>query len=280
MIRIMIKLFCEAVFLFMLISCNNTASVRSIDTSSFGNINMIKEIDGQVYVLNATTSSVHLLKDGKLELFIDLRVKGRDFLQDFDIEDDTLYYSNTYDEIFISSGSVIEDTLKVKNPDRIAVLENQVYVTSRKAEEGFYYMKKIDPDTNMILKTIQLNDEPLHGLMQEDYGLFRYKDSLAVYNPVRKRIEKYDKELELRYTVGFKDDLEYGNLYISDDLIRILCVKDDNISVLEIQSDGRRSMFDTGIQSENIDIGSSCLTNSAVYLYDYIDGRIIIRDLK
>ncbi len=264
----------------LLTSCNLTDSYQTIDTSSFGNINMIKEINGQVYVLNATTSSVHLLKDGKLELFVDLRVKGRDFLQDFDIEDDTLYYSNTYDEIFYSSGSVVEDSVKVNNPDRIAVLEGEVFVTSRKAENGFYYLKKIDPDTNMILKTIKLNDEPLHGLMQEDYGLFKFKDSLAVYNPVRKRIEKYDKDLELRYTVGFKDDLEYGNLYISDDLIKILCVKDDNISVLEIQNAGRRSMFDTGIQSENIDIGSSCVTENSVYLYDYIGGKIFILDLQ
>ncbi len=263
-----------------LCSCGVRNVSQTINISSFGNINMIKEIDGQVYVLNATTSSVHILKDGKLELFIDLRVKGRDFLQDFDMEDDTLYYSNTYDEIFISKGSVIEDTLKVKNPDRIAVLENDVFVTSRKAENGFYYLKKIDPETNMILKTIRLNDEPLHGLMQEDYGLFRFKDSLAVYNPVRNRIEKYDRDLELRYTVGFKDDLEYGNFYISDDLIRVLCVKDDNISVLKIQSDGRRSMSDTGIQSENIDIGSSCVTDSSAYLYDFIDGKIIVCDLK
>lgn len=261
-------------------ACYYTDDIKNIGTSSFGNINMIKGIDGQVYVLNATTSSVHLLKDGKLELYRDIEISGRDFLQDFDMEDDTLYYSNTYDEIFVSPGSVIVDTLKVINPDRIAVLEGEVFVTSRKAEDGFYYLKKIDPATNMILKTIRLNDEPLHGLDQQDYGLFRYKDSLALYNPVRKRIEKYDRDLELRFTVGLDKGMTYGNLYVSDDLVRILCVRDDNISVLEVQNDGRRYFQDTGIGSENIDIGSSCVTGSKVYLYDYIESKIFISDFR
>ncbi len=275
-----INLILNTAMFFIFISCNNSPNLQVIDTSSFGNINMIKEINGQVYVLNATTSSVHIIKDGRLELFRDITISGRDFIQDFDMEDDTLYYSNTYDEIFISSGSEIEDTLKVKNPDRIAVLENEVFVTSRKAEDGFYYIKKIDVDTNMILKTVRLNDEPLHGLAQEDYGLFMFKDSLAVYNPVRSRIEKYDSGLELRFTVDFKKGSEYGNMYISENRIRILCVNESKISVLEVHNDGRMQMFDTGIESENIDIGSSCVTYSAVYLYDYIDGEIIIRDLK
>lgn len=275
-----LKYFLLSLIFLLLTSCILTNSYQVIDTSSLGNINMIKEINGQVYVLNATTSSVHIIKDGRLELFRDITISGRDFIQDFDMEDDTLYYSNTYDEIFISSGSEIEDTMNVKNPDRIAVLENEVFVTSRKVEDGFYYIKKIDPDTNMILKTVRLNDEPLQGLVQENYGLFRFKDSLTVYNPVRSRIEKYDSGLELRFTVDFKKSSEYGNMYISENSIRILCVNESKISVLEVHNDGRRQMFDTGIKSENIDIGSSCVTYSAVYLYDYIDGKIIIRDLK
>ncbi|MBN2856829.1 MAG: hypothetical protein JXN63_00355, partial [Candidatus Delongbacteria bacterium] len=80
------------------------------DLSSSGAVNSIKEINGEVYILNSTNSSILKLSGGQTDLFRDIEIEGRDFLQDFDIDRETVYYSNTYDEIFKAKGNAVEDT--------------------------------------------------------------------------------------------------------------------------------------------------------------------------
>ena len=258
-------------------SCNTSKNQKEIDLSDFGSVNIIKEIGGQVYVLNATTSSVYILKEGRLELFRDIDIDGRDFVLDFDIAGAKVYYSNTYDEIFVSSGSVIEDTLKILNPDRIAVKGSNLFVTSRKAEDGRFYIRSVDAETGALLRTVSMNDEAVSGMTFSKILIAVNSNRLWAVNDLRKRVEVYNFELELMENYPLDVRYEYGNFCISDEWIRILSSRDGKIFISESPlSEFTIDINDTGIDSENFDISASCITGNIMYLYDFINSRISI----
>jgi len=260
-----------------LLSCRNkeiTTEPKVIDLSSFGSVNMIKEIGGEIFVLNSTASSIHKLYGDSLSLFRDLEIGGRDFLLDFDIEGDKVYYSNTYDEIFISSGASIEDTIKVFNPDRIAVIDSLLYVTSRKAEDENVLLKLYNIKSKKEINCIPLNDSPVTEMKFAQVTIAEVQDGLWVMNPFRSKLEKYDGELKIVSNLDLPQDYRYGNFDVREGVIKIIAWKDDKISILSIENGDLGFKFVKS--SADIDIMTSCVTDTKIIIYDYIDQSIIV----
>ncbi|MGD9708009.1 MAG: hypothetical protein AB7V07_10150 [Candidatus Delongbacteria bacterium] len=258
-------------------SCNTSKNQNEIDLSYFGSVNIIKEIGGEMYVLNSTESSVYKLKEGRLELFRDIDIGGRDFVLDFDITGAKVCYSNTYDEIFVSSSSSIEDTIKVLNPDRIEVADSKLFVTSRKAEDGRFYIRSVDAETGKLLNKVSINDEAVSGMTFSKISIAVNSYRLWAVNDLRKRVEVYNFELELMESYPLDVCYEYGNFYISDEWIRILSSRDGKIFIAESPLlEFKQDITDTGIGSGNFDISASCITGNIMYLYDFINSRISI----
>jgi hypothetical protein len=263
-----------------ILSCKNkesNAEPQSIDLSTFGSVNMIKEIGGEIYVLNSTTSSVYRLDGDSLKLFRDLKIGGRDFLQDFDIEGDKVYYSNTYDEIFVSSGNAIGDTIMVINPDRIAVIDSLLYVTSRKNEEWYFYLKLFDIKSKKEVSCIPLNDSLITEMKFAQVSIAEDRYGLLVLNPFRNRLEKYNADLKIISSIDLPAGYEYGNFSISDGGLKIIASRGDEIFICLIQNGKTEFLPIKNIKSQSIDIRSSYINKDRVLLYDYIDGKIIIR---
>ena len=263
-----------------ILSCKNKEindEPKVIDLSSFGNVNMIKEIGGEIFVLNSTASAIHKMSGDSLSLFRDLEIGGRDFLLDFDIEGDNVYYSNTYDEIFVSSGSSIEDTIKVFNPDRIAVIDSMLYVTSRKPEEGYVLLKLIDVKSEKEVNCIPLNDSLIKEMRFAQAAIAEDKDGLWVLNPFRSKVEKYDSNLKVVSSIDLPAGYEYGNFNFSGGGLKIITSKDNEILIFSNQNSCSEFLPIRGIKFGSIDIRSSCVTKDKIYLYDYIEGVITIR---
>jgi len=262
-----------------LLSCRNkeiTTEPKVIDLSSFGSVNMIKEIGGEIFVLNSTASSIHKLYGDSLSLFRDLEIGGRDFLLDFDIEGDKVYYSNTYDEIFISSGASIEDTIKVFNPDRIAVIDSLLYVTSRKAEDENVLLKLYNIKSKKEINCIPLNDSPVTEMKFAQVTICGSDDELWIINPFRSRMEQYDTDLNLLDSISLPNDKQYGNFIFKDNIVRILC-SETKTGILMITRNSKAS--DTNIEwfkNENIDIRTSCVRMNRIILYDFIEMKLIL----
>lgn len=266
-----------------LISCRNkeiNTEAKVIDLSSLGSVNMIKVIGGEIFFLNSTASSIHKLAGDSLSLFRDIEIRGRDFLLDFDIEGDKVYYSNTYDEIFVSSGNAIEDTIKVLNPDRIAVMGSLLYVTSRKAEDGYFYLKLIDLDTNGLLNRVKLNDTIQTEMKFAQASIFESGDELWVMNPFRNRLEKYNRELLIVSKSDMPKGYEYGNISISEAGIKIFASKANEVFLFFIKNDQPEIIRERSINSAATDIRTSCVAKDKVLLYDFINSSIIINLTK
>jgi hypothetical protein len=266
-----------------LISCRNkeiTTEPKVIDLSSFGSVNMIKEIGGEIFVLNSTASSIHKLYGDSLSLFRDLEIGGRDFLLDFDIEGDKVYYSNTYDEIFISSGNTVEDTIKVLNPDRIAVMGSLLYLTSRKAENGDFYLKLIDLDTKELLNRVKLNDTIQTEMKFAQASICESGNDMWVMNPFRNRLEKYNRELQIVSKSDMPKGYEYGNIGISEAGIKIFASKANEVFLFFIKNDQPEIIRERSINSATTDIRTSCIAKDKVLLYDFINSSIIINLTK
>jgi len=269
------------IVLLTIISCKKNEvpvdSSKILDLSSFGSVNMIKEIGGEIFVLNSTASAIHKMSGGSLSLFRDLEIGGRDFLLDFDIEGDNVYYSNTYDEIFVSSGSSIEDTIKVFNPDRIAVIDSLLFVTSRKPEDGFVLLKLIDIKSKKEINCILLNDSLIIEMKFAQVSIAEDKDGLWVMNPFRSKVEKYDSNLKVVSSIDLPAGYEYGNFNFSGGGLKIITSKDNEILIFSNQNSCSEFLPIRGIKFGSIDIRSSCVTKDKIYLYDYIEGVITIR---
>jgi DNA-binding beta-propeller fold protein YncE len=261
------------------LSCKNkeiNAELKIIDLSSFGSVNMIKEIDGKIYVLNSTGSSVYKFDGSSLSLFRDLEIRGRDFLLDFDIEGDKVYYSNTYDEVFVSSGSVIEDTIKVFNPDRIAIIDSLLYVTSRMPEDGDIYLKLIDIESGIEINRIRLNDTPESEMKFAQVAMAEDSVSLWLMNPFRSKLEKYNGDLNIISAFDLPCDYQYGNFDVHDEEIKIISSKDNYISILNINLKDGKDELKPVFNSADIDIMTSCVSGKKTVIYDYISQSIII----
>jgi hypothetical protein len=261
-------------------SCKNKElndESKVIDISSLGNVNMIKEIGGEIFLMNSTASAIHKTSGDSLSLFRDLEIGGRDFLLDFDIEGDKVYYSNTYDEIFVSSGNTIEDTINVFNPDRIAVIDSMLYVTSRKPDEGYILLNLIDIKSKKEVNCIPLNDSLIIEMKFAQAAITEDKDGLWVLNPFRSKVEKYDSNLKVVSSIDLPAGYEYGNFNFSGGGLKIITSKDNEILIFSNQNSCSEFFPIKSIKSGSIDIRSSCVTKDKIYLYDYIEGVITIR---
>ncbi|HAQ62453.1 TPA: hypothetical protein DCR49_10730 [Candidatus Delongbacteria bacterium] len=272
------------IFSIAVLSCNNKEVMtehKIIDLSSFGSVNMIKEIAGDIYVLNSTASSIHKLNADSLSLFRDLEIGGRDFLLDFDIEGNKVYYSNTYDQIFISSGNTIEDTIKVFNPDRIAVMDSLLYVTSRKAEDENVLLKLYDIKSKKEISCIPLNDSPVAEMKFAQASICESGNNLWVMNPFRNRLEKYNSDLGIVSILELPQGYEFGNFSAVENELTILAVIDRKIFTIRIYEDKNSdSSIIFELPNDNIDISSSCILQDYVFLYNYIDSKILTKSFK
>lgn len=266
----------QMILLVMALNSCVEKKIIEYDMSSSGAVNSIKEIKGEAYILNSTNSSIIKLKDGKTELFRDLEIKGRDFLLDFDIDGETVYYSNTYDEIFISSGSVTEDTIKVQNPDRIALVGEKLFVTSRRSESGYFFIRRIDPVLKTLEKKIPLNDTVNNEAVFSRFTLYEHNSRLWLINPFRNTAECYDTDLNKAGSILLPASYKYGNFLVTDDELKIIASCGSEIFMISIQrKNGRNFVVPLNIKSENIDITSSCVTAEFTILYDYINSSVI-----
>ncbi len=269
---------------FILSSCNEsrtaTGNQTVIDLSSFGSVNMIKEIGGDIYVLNSTASAIHKLSRDSLSIFRDLEIGGRDFLLDFDIEGDKVYYSNTYDEIFISSGSAIEDTISVFNPDRIAVIDSLLFVTSRKPEDENVLLKLYDIKSKKEISCIPLNDSPVTDIKFAQVAISEVQGGIWLANPFRSKLERYNDELKVVSSIDLPQDYEYGNFSLSEAGIIMLATKVNEVFLFFIKSDKPEIIRERSINSLSTDIRTSCIAKGKVLLYDFINSSIIINLTK
>lgn len=248
----------------------------SVDMTAFGSVNSIKNIGGEIYLLNSSKSSIHKLNGTLVQSFQDIDINGRDFLLDFDIEGEKIYYSNTYDEIFISSGRSIEDTIKVLNPDRIAVIDSLLFVTSRKPEEGKVYLKLINIKNGKEISRTLLNDSLIIEMKFGQVSLAENEDGLWVLNPFRLKLEKYNSQLQLVSSFDLTAGYEYGNFAVQGNSIVIIASKDKKIVINTIIKNGKpESKTLDNINFENIDIKTSCVTKDKIMLYDFIELSII-----
>lgn len=267
------------IFVAVLNSCVENKKIIRYDMSSSGAINSIKEINGEIYVLNSTNSSILKLSGGRTELFRDLEVKGRDFLLDFDIEGQTVYYSNTYDEIFKADRNAIEDTIKVMDPDRIEVAGDRIFITTRKAEEGYFYIISVDKLKGKVIAKRALNDSFVTGGVFSTASISASKKGLWLINTFRNRLELYVNDLQLSQTHKLDNSYQYGNFRINQNQADILCSKNGSVFACKFDLiSGEYKYSEMKCEPGSFDLSVSAVSEGGIYIYDYIQG--IIRILR
>ena len=256
-------------------SCVENNKTFEYDLSDVGAINSIKEINGTVYILNSTKSSILKISGGKIDIFRDIEIKGRDFLLDFDIVGDTVYYSNTYDEIFKASGNVIEDTIKIGSPDRIEVIGDRIFITSRKAEEGNFYLISVDKITGKIISKTALNDGTVTEGVFSTVAVSASGKEVWLINTFKSRLEFYGGDLKLNKYYNLDNSYLYGNFRVTGTEVNILCSKNGSIFICVYDlGSGDYKYSEKKCGSSSIDLTVSAVTGDGIYIYDYISGIV------
>ena len=261
------------IFSTILISCNINDKDIVIDTSSHGSINMIKIIIGEdVLVLNSTRSSIQKIDGDSLITVIDPYIKGRDFVQDFVLDGEDVYLSNTYDEIFKLKGNSIVDTFKVFSPDKIAKIGDKLYVTSR-LDNGM--LRMVD------LKTKKVISKNFHKTKKNEakFGqtsLTVSMDKVYILDNSSRVLTTFDTELEKLKEIQLPVEIEYGNMSVVNDMLYVLGNENNKLSVIIVKN-YNYSKISTDIDLSSIDLRTSSIDNNKIYLYDYLQGKIEIK---
>ncbi|MFO7810452.1 MAG: hypothetical protein R6V47_03665 [Candidatus Delongbacteria bacterium] len=273
------KIYFLLILMIFLFSCYNRSKSCSYDVSELGTINSIKEIKGKMFILNGTNSSIHLLDKGKTVSFRNIDVKGRDFLLDFCISQDTVFWSNTYDKIFISLNSDIIDTIMIDDPDKIEKRGEELFITSRIPKKGFFSLRKISLSSGKIISETFLNDEKITNAVFSKTSIKADKDKIYLVNPIKNRLEIYNSELDILSFTDLEQDYSYGNLFVTNEEVRIICEKNNSLFLCISGFEKDPSFINLNTSSENIDIVSSYVSLGSVYLYDFIRSEIIFLPL-
>ena len=267
----------------LLISCITTKKDIIIDTSSHGSINMIKVIDGEVYVLNSTRSSIQKIDGDSLVTVLDIDIKGRDFLLDFAKKGNEFYVSNTYDEIFRTVNGEIIDTIKVKGPDKIAFLGDNLLITSRVNcyEERNDLSKDLSYyDYDLITKELnELSTWSMKSTNEITFGQTALNCSgnyYYIFNPSRSSILIQDRNYRYIDEFDLTKTISYGNMFVENDMILILANENDKLIIFKIVKDSTRRI-EINIDISSIDLRTSAIDFNKLYLYDYAGGKIEIK---
>jgi len=263
------------IFVIFVVSCKqNRATI--IDTSSCGAINMIKIIGEDIFVLNSTKSSIQKIDRDSLKTVFDIDIKGRDFLLDFVIDGEDVYFSNTYDEIFKFRNNSITDTLKVFSPDKIAKMKDKLIVTSR-IKNGFLYM--IDLDTKEVLSKKLKSEEIKENTKFGQNSIVVLRNEVYMLDGSSATVSIFDENLELLKEIYLPQNINYGNISIVDDKPHILADENGKLSIytLEINQYLKNNQ---NIDISTIDLHTSAIDKENLYLYDYLNGKIIIKNWK
>ncbi|MCK5760214.1 MAG: hypothetical protein KAH33_02905 [Candidatus Delongbacteria bacterium] len=258
-------------FALFLISCNSIHSDIVIDTSSHGSINMIKIVGKDMLVLNSTRSSIQKVDGDSLITVVDPEITGRDFVLDFILDGEDVYLSNTYDEIFKYKGNVIVDTFKVFSPDKIAKIGEKLYVTSR-VGNGLFYM--IDIKTKKVISKSfnKTQNEARFGQISLAVSM----DKVYILDNSSRVLTTFDTELKKLKEIQLPVELEYGNMSVINDISYVLGNENNKLSVIIIKNyDYLKIPIDIEISS--VDLSTSSIDNSKIYLYDYLRGKIEIK---
>ncbi|MBN2858076.1 MAG: hypothetical protein JXN63_06720, partial [Candidatus Delongbacteria bacterium] len=196
---------------------------------------------------------------------------------DFDIDRETVYYSNTYDEIFKAKGNAVEDTIKIGSPDKIEVDGDRLFITTRKAEEGYFYLISADKITGDVFSRTALNDSHVTGGVFSTASITGSSKGLWLINTFKSRLELYGNELQLIEFFDLDRSYNYGNFRIGADNARIICSKDGSIFISSVDlKSGDQRFSDRKCDSGTLDISVSAVTDNGIFIYDYRNGIIRI----
>ncbi|MBN2790771.1 MAG: hypothetical protein JXR69_11320 [Candidatus Delongbacteria bacterium] len=265
-------------FLLILVSCSSIQEDIIIDTSSHGAINMIKLYDNEPYVLNSTNSSIQKIDGDSLVTVSDIDINGRDFVLDFVLDGEDIYYSNTYDEIFKLKDNSIVDTFKVFSPDKIAKIGNDLIVTSRSNQEG-QMLYSINTKSKKISE-INISSSNSNGSKFGQSSLSVASEKIYVIDNSTKILAIFDCDLNKLNEIFLPSENNYGNMSIVEDRPVILTNENGKLAIFTIEVSLQHSKKTTDIDLSSTDIYSSAIDKNNVYLYDYIRGKIIIKNLE
>lgn len=287
-----IKLFAVLLLLILLLSCHQKGRKSllvkdSIDLSTIGSINSVKFFNNKVYLLDATNSAIYNLEKGKLQLIVDVNIRGRDFLQDFVLSDSLYYLANTYDSVYtVTSSGKIKEVSFVKSPDKIVSMGTDLYLTKRISDlnEGVCLTKiKVGDKDNIAgfnIDELEKRDKVISdNLIYSDNNKIYLLSNLnkAIYEITRKgKIRRFD----------FPQDGEvysrFGKFYIDAKKRKgsVLAEKNNNYWFVSFKIDGENIVFrDKYAINKEIDIQVSAINDGRLYLYDYLNSRLEILEL-
>ena len=288
-----IKLFAVLLLLILLLSCykegrKSLVVKDSIDLSTIGSINSVKIFNNEVYLLDATNSAIYNLEKGKLQLIVDVNIRGRDFLQDFVISDSLYYLANTYDSIYtVTSSGKIKDVSFIKSPDKIISMGKDLYLTKRISDlnEGICLTKiKVGDKDNIAGFNV---DELKKGDKVISDNLI-YSDNNKIYllSNLNRAIYEIISEGEIS-RFDFPQDGEvysrFGKFYIDAKKRKgfVLAEKSNNYWLVSFEISGSNVVFtDKYVINKEVDIQVSAINDGRLYLYDYLNSRLEILELQ
>ena len=296
--------------LFTLFSCKDNLKLDSfklsnkLDLKNYGTFNSLKIIDNSLFLLDATNSKLYMLDSDSLYSIIEVDIKNRAFLQDFDISDSLFYFSNTYDEIFIlNENADIIDTIHISNPNRISLsLNNKELITTERISK-FNIPRIISYDFNSEneIKMIELenilvkntlssvkpifnseiivknNDEKIISVLSNRsksiYSFIPQNDSYRIIHTPLILDTKYSKKMNLSNLA-----LRFGNFYYFKDKLKVIAetINNNERYLLTFKLNNMALELNKVERfNDKFDITVCVITEKDIYAYDYINQNLL-----
>jgi len=252
--------------------------VKTIDLSDLGNINALHVFNNRLYALDASYSTLYQVDKGKPQKILKVPITHRAFLLDFALEKNQAWFVNTYDEIFKTDlhGKML-DTLKISRPDKIMLGNGKIYVTERFPTGNNLKLICATDSATEILNPEVKNYQP----QKVGDCFLSFKDKLYLLSASQQSLFTLENDnlfsvFKIQTENGFTGFYP-GRFFIKDNSGVILGSMNGKnyLALFEIENKILKPVKILEIASE-IDLTISEITDSKIYLYDYLNKQILV----
>ena len=271
-----------------IVSCKSKRiePIKEIGLTDIDAVNSIKLIRDSLYLLEASHSKLYSLNDyDGLDLVFPLSLKGRAFLQDFIFYKNYLFFSNTYYEFFkYNKKSEVIDTIKISSPDKIIKFGDNIFVTERISGKNLR-INGFSLEKDGYVFILPLDDIKGKAVIAQDCFLGKSDNFLFVLSNSRKQLFRIDKNLNIvKYDLPYtrKIDFEIGSLYVNntggETKLSCLAKSKQNLFLLQFKFNNEILNLDEvlSLRDGDYDISISAIGQNKIYIYNYIEQKIVI----
>lgn len=252
--------------------------VKTIDLSDLGNINALHVFNSRLYALDASYSTLYQVDKGKPQKILKVPISHRAFLLDFALENNQAWFVNTYDEIFKTDlhGKML-DTIIVSRPDKIMLADNKIYITERfPTGNNLKLICATDSATEILTPEVSNYQPQKVGDCFLSYQNKLYLLSASLHTLFTLENDNLFSELKIQTENGFTGFYP-GRFFIKENSGVILGTMNGKnyLALFEIKNKILKPVKILEIASE-IDLTISEITDSKIYLYDYLNKQILV----